>query len=79
VPKLSVTLPSTLSAKQWLATRLTQMLAAYERSQRARADRVIQRFSYLGARIPGDQQKPAEVETCDLVVPYRPLMVRVAQ
>lgn len=79
MPKLSVTLPPTLLAKQWLATHFAQMLAAYERSQRARADRVIQRFSYLGARIPGDQQKPAEVETCDLVVPYRPLMVRVAQ
>ena len=79
MPKLSITLPATLAAKQWLATCFTQMLAAYERLQRARADRVIQRFSYLGARIPGDQRQPADEDTCDLVVPYRPLMARVAQ
>ena len=57
----TVAVKASLSGKPSLAIRFTQMLAAFEHAQLARADRVIRRFSYLGARIPGDQQKAADV------------------
>ena len=56
----SVSVRPALTEKQSLATRFSQMVAAFERAQRARADRVIRRFSSLGARVPEDKQK-AEV------------------
>jgi hypothetical protein len=54
------------------------MVAAYERSQRARADRVLRRFSYLGARIPEDKQ-PADVNKRAEAMPYRSLTVGLSQ
>jgi hypothetical protein len=47
------------------------MLATFERSQSARADRIIRRFLYLGARIPGDTQKTADVSNRATAVPYQ--------
>jgi hypothetical protein len=56
------------------------MVAAFERSQRERADRVIRRFSYLGARIPEDEAKQkTEVNQRTAAVPYRSLMVGIPQ
>jgi hypothetical protein len=75
----SVSLQPSLSGKQSLATRFTQVLAAYERSQRTRADRVIRRFSYIGARIPEDNQKTADMSNRAPAAPYRSLMVGISQ
>lgn len=75
----SVSVRPALSGKQSLATRFSQMLAAFERSQGARADRVIRRFSYLGARIPEDRQKTAGLSKRAAAVPYRSLMVGISR
>ncbi len=53
----SVSVRPVLSGKQSLSSRVSQMLAAFERSQTAKADRVIRRFSCLGACIPEDEAK----------------------
>jgi hypothetical protein len=55
------------------------MVVAFERSQTARADRVIRRFSYLGARLPNDKQNTADVTKFTTAVPYRSLMVGISQ
>jgi len=75
----SVAVKASLSEKPSLAIRFTQMLEAFERSQRARADRVIRRFSYLGARIPDDKQKTPDVNKRATAVPSRSMMVETAQ
>jgi hypothetical protein len=75
----SISLKASLSGKQSLAIRFTQILAAFERSQRARADRVLRRFSYLGARIPDDMQKPADLNKRAAAVPSRSMMVGIEQ
>jgi hypothetical protein len=55
-------------------TRLTRLLEAFDGLQKARADRVIQQHSDLGAKIPEDQgiQKIAEA---DKGAPYQPSLV----
>ena len=75
----SVSVRPALSGKHSLATRFSEMLAAFERSQTARADRVIRRFSYLGARLPEDTQETAGVSKRAAAVPYRSLMVGISQ
>jgi hypothetical protein len=76
----SVTVGTELSEKQSLATRFSQIVAAFERSQSARADRVIRRFSYLGAGIPEDKQNTADVSNRTAAAPYqRSLMVGIPQ
>jgi hypothetical protein len=75
----SVAVRASLSGKPSLAIRFTQMLEAFERSRRARADRVIRRFSYLGARIPDDKQKTTNVNKRAAAVPSRSMMAETAQ
>ena len=74
----SISVKASLSGKQSLAIRFTQVLAAFERLQRARADRVLRRFSYLGAWIPDDKEKPADLNKHAAAVPPRSMMVRIA-
>jgi hypothetical protein len=50
-----------------------KLLEAFERSQKARADRVIRRHSRPGAQIPkrADEQKIAGVSPRSAATPYR--------
>jgi hypothetical protein len=73
-PTLSLHAPR--SGRQSLAGRFRQILAAVERSQKAKADRVIRRFSYPGARIPDVGSNDTKVNN---VVPHRPLRGETAQ
>ena len=77
----SVSVSPALSEKPSLAARFSQILAAFERSQMARADRVIRRFSYLGARVPQGEGKPeAEVNSRVAAAPYqRSRLVGISQ
>jgi hypothetical protein len=63
-------IPAARSEKP-LTTRFSQMLAAFELSQQARADRIIRRFSYLGARVSDGKGKaahPAPAPRCTSTV-----------
>ena len=57
-----------------------KLLEAFERSQKARADRIIRRHSRPGAQIPEDveEQKITEVSPRSAATPYRrPLLAGV--
>ena len=75
----SVSVRPALSGKQpSLALLFSQMVAAFERSQTARADRIIRRFSYLGARLPEDKQNTAGMSKPAAAVRYRSLTVGIS-
>jgi hypothetical protein len=58
-------------------TRFTRLLEAFDGLQKARADRLIQQHSHLGARVPEDQgiQKIAEGDKPAVAAPYQPSLV----
>ena len=58
-------------------TRFARMLEAFDSLQKARADRIIQQHSRLGAKIPEDRgaQKNAEGDKRAADAPYQPSLV----
>jgi hypothetical protein len=58
-------------------TRFARMLEAFDSLQKARADRVIQHYSHLGAKIPDDRgsQNTAEGDKRAADAPYQPSLV----